>query len=157
METLKDICKKDGRYKEVLKECYVVKNAVSLLGGRRKEEGEKEGEGRKGKEEFEEEKGGMENKEEEMEKKMEKKKKRETAEGQIERLKKEMEEMRKEELHTPLPSNTPAITPIESPVITSLDEIVVIFPGIKREGNTIIHHRSNSYRNCFIGGVMTSV
>ena len=37
METLKDICKKDGRYKEVVKECYLVKNAVSLLGGRRKE------------------------------------------------------------------------------------------------------------------------
>ena len=66
METLSSICKKDGGYKEVVKECYVVKNAVSLLGGRRRKEGEKlrkekegeegeEGEGRR-----EEEKGGME-------------------------------------------------------------------------------------------------
>ena len=55
METLKDICKKDGRYKEVVKESYLVKNAVILLGGRRKEKGE-EGER---KEELEEEKGGM--------------------------------------------------------------------------------------------------
>ena len=56
METLKDICKKDGRYKEVVKECYVVKNAVSLLGGRRKREGEREAkeEGEEG-----EGKGGM--------------------------------------------------------------------------------------------------
>ena len=54
METLKDIWKKDGRYKEVVKDSYLVKNAVILLGGRRKE-----GEGKEG-EEFEEEKGGME-------------------------------------------------------------------------------------------------
>ena len=66
---MKDICKKDGRYKEVVKESYVVKNAVSLLGGRRRKEGEreekegegeKEGEERKGKEELEEAKGGRE-------------------------------------------------------------------------------------------------
>ena len=34
MEALKEICKKDGRYKEVIKESYIVKNAVILLGGR---------------------------------------------------------------------------------------------------------------------------
>ena len=65
METLKDICKKDVRFKEVVKECHLVKNAVSLLGGRRKEKGkreekdgkaDREGEGGKG----EEEKGAME-------------------------------------------------------------------------------------------------
>ena len=45
-------------------------------------------------------------------------------------------------------------------LITSLGGISVIFPktdGIKREGNTIIHHGSNSFRNCFIGGEMISV
>ena len=45
-------------------------------------------------------------------------------------------------------------------LITSLDGPSVTFPktdNIKREGNTIIHHGSGSYRNCFIGGVMTSV
>ena len=45
--------------------------------------------------------------------------------------------------------------------VTSLDGIPVIFPQndrIKREGNTVIHHGTNSVdRNCFIGGVMTSV
>ena len=62
---MKDICKKDVRFKEVVKECHLVKNAVSLLGGRRKEKGkreekdgkaDREGEGGKG----EEEKGAME-------------------------------------------------------------------------------------------------
>ena len=46
------------------------------------------------------------------------------------------------------------------PIITSLDDTSVTFPhgdGIKREGNTIIHQGSNSYLNCFLGGVMTSV
>ena len=46
------------------------------------------------------------------------------------------------------------------PIITSLDGTTVTIPqsdGIKREGNTIIHHGSKSYRNCFIGGEMTSV
>ena len=44
--------------------------------------------------------------------------------------------------------------------ITSLDRTSVIFPltdNIKREGNIIIHHGADSHRNCFIGGVMTSV
>ena len=87
--------------------------------------------------------------------KEEEKKKREEAEE--ERMKKEMEVMGKEgRLHAPAPSpsNTEPIT------ITSLDGISVIFPKsdeIKREGNTIIHHGSNSYRNCFIGGEMISV
>ena len=117
-------------------------------------------------------------KREEMEKKLEEEKKRadeatkgrdeerrgrEEAEARIERMKKEMEEMRKQEggLYTPAPSNTPPITPIASTVITSLDETSVIFTpsndGIKREGNTIIHHGFKSNRNCFIGEEMTSV
>ena len=54
METLNSICKKDGRYREVIKECYLVKNAVSLLGGRRKKKGERDG-----KEEAEGEEGGV--------------------------------------------------------------------------------------------------
>ena len=44
--------------------------------------------------------------------------------------------------------------------ITSLDGLSISFPqsdGIKREGNTIIHHGSTSERNCFIGEEMTSV
>ena len=58
MKALKEICKKGGRYKEVIKESRLVKNAVILLGGRRRgNEGEKE---RREGEEFEEEKGGME-------------------------------------------------------------------------------------------------
>ena len=56
--TLKEICKKDGRYKEVIKESSIVKNAVILLGGGRRGNGgetvRKEGE------EGDEEKGGME-------------------------------------------------------------------------------------------------
>ena len=282
METLSSISKKDTKYKEVIKDCYLVKNAVILLGGRRGNEGEKERkkEGQKG----EEEKGGMEleciemrrgekisliellselvkegmemreeeemkevlmeleeegnkhveeeiegeiegegekreweelsekarnlvwviekmqnrregkksgtlkmmkKKAEEMEKKVEEerrgreeekkradeearmkeeeKKKREQAEERLERMKKEMEIMGKEgRLHTPAPSpsNTEPITPIASSGITSLDGISVLFPhspGIKREGNTIIHHGSNSFQNCFIGGEMISV
>ena len=46
--------------------------------------------------------------------------------------------------------------------ITSLDAVrVTIFPDdyafIKTEGNTITHHGSNAYKNCFIRGEMTSV
>ena len=95
----------------------------------------------------------------------EKKKREEEKRGfeeRITRMKEEMEEIRKEGiLHTPPPSNTPAITPIASSVITSLDGTSVTFTpsndGIKREGNTIIHHEPNSHRNCFIGGEMTTV
>ena len=65
MKTLKELCKKGGRYKEMIKESSIVKNAVILLGGRRKgNEGEKEGkegeEGEEGRTEREEGKGGME-------------------------------------------------------------------------------------------------
>ena len=93
----------------------------------------------------------------------EEKKRADEAEETIARMEREMEEMRKEGvLHTPAPSNTPPITPIASAVITSLDETSVTFTpdsiGIKREGNTIIHHGSDRlFRNCFIGGEMTSV
>ena len=50
MVVLKEICKKDRGYKAVIEESPLVKNAVSLLGGRRRKEGgrdiwEKEGEG----------------------------------------------------------------------------------------------------------------
>ena len=50
---------------------------------------------------------------------------------------------------------------MKSGLITSLGGTSVIFPnsdGIKRKGNIITHCGSNtSYRNCFIGGIMTSV
>ena len=52
------------------------------------------------------------------------------------------------------------VNEMKYPPITSLDGTTVTFPqndGIQREGNTIIHHGSTSNRNCFIGGVMTSV
>ena len=83
-------------------------------------------------------------------------------EERISRMEREMEEMKKKEgiLYTQPPSNTPPITPNAFSVITSLDGTSVIFPkmdGIKREGNIIIHHGSDSYRNCFIGGEMASV
>ena len=99
------------------------------------------------------------------------KQKMEEVEETIERMKVEMEKMKNEgTLHTPPPThtpstspppfNTPPITSIVSSVITSLDEVSVLFPqssDIKREGNTIVHHAYDSYRHCFIGGVMTSV
>ena len=54
METLSLICKMDKRYREVIKECYLVKNALVLLGGRRRRNGgekeRKEGEREKEKE-----------------------------------------------------------------------------------------------------------
>ena len=40
MDTLKEICRKDGRFKEVIKDSYTVKNAIILLGGRRRNGGE---------------------------------------------------------------------------------------------------------------------
>ena len=46
---MKEICKKDGRYNEVIKQSYIVKNAVILLGegtideGRSRERKVKEG------------------------------------------------------------------------------------------------------------------
>ena len=62
------------------------------------------------------------------------------------------------------PPNPPPVTTNASNVInaiTSLDGTSVKFTpsndGIKREGNTIIHHGPDPNRNCFIGGVMTSV
>ena len=59
-------------------------------------------------------------------------------------------------------NNTPDGIQSVSSVITSLDGTSVTFTpsddGIKREGNTIIHHGSDRFwRNCFIGGEMTSV
>ena len=77
---------------------------------------------------------------------------------QLEAANKKIEEMKKKiPSQTPPPSNTP---PPSIDVITSLDGASVIFTpsnaDITRDGNTIIN-RSGSFRNCFIGGVMTSV
>ena len=92
----------------------------------------------------------------------EERRKREEAEGRTERMQKEMEEMKKKmSLPSPPPSDPRRVIPIASSVITSLDGTSVTFTpsnhGIKREGNTIIHHGSNSFLNCFIGGEMRSV
>ena len=87
----------------------------------------------------------------------EEKKKREEAEKEIENLKVELKKMK--EIKNP-PSPITTVIPVESCAITSLDATSVTFPqsnGIKREGNRIVHHGSQSNRNCFIGGVMTSV
>ena len=102
--------------------------------------------------------------------KEEEKKKREISEREkreleerIERMNVEMEELKKKEgeMHSSPPTHTPSTIPSASHVITSLDETSVVFPqsdGIQREGNSISHHGSNySIRNCFVGGVMTSV
>ena len=82
------------------------------------------------------------------------KKKREEAEATIETMRLEMEAMNKDgTFHIPSPDS-----PIES-VITSLDRTSVTFPqsdGIQRDENRIIA-TSYSSRDCFIGGVMTSV
>ena len=88
--------------------------------------------------------------------------KRREGEERIERMKKEIEELKKEGgISLPPPSNTPSTTASGLKLITSLDETSVVFPQsdlIKREENTIIHHGRSMYvRNCFIGGVMTSV
>ena len=75
----------------------------------------------------------------------------------IERMRAEMEEMKKGEEEGRRRKEEEAKKYIP---ITSLDGTSVTFPesdGIKREGNAIIHHGSTSNRNCFIGGVMTSV
>ena len=40
METLKEICKKDRKYVEMIKDASIVNNAVSLLRGRRKKKRE---------------------------------------------------------------------------------------------------------------------
>ena len=84
-------------------------------------------------------------------------------EERIEKMEKEMEEMKKEGIINTLPpaptTDPTSTTQNASGVITSLDGTTVVFPqtdDIKREGNAIIHQGS-SFRNCFIGGVMTSV
>ena len=44
--------------------------------------------------------------------------------------------------------------------ITSLDAVSVTFPdrdNITRQGNSIVHSGAPSYRNCFVGDVLTSV
>ena len=57
-------------------------------------------------------------------------------------------------------TNTSIVTPPSNEVV-SLDGTSVIFPvsdGIILEGNAIIHYGSDlEHRNCFIGGVLTSV
>ena len=82
-----------------------------------------------------------------------------------EKRKREEERMRaekeKRELEERIRNLEREVKEPESRLITSLDGTSVIFPqsdGIKREGNTIIHlGSSHLYRNCFIGGEMTSV
>ena len=130
------------------------KTATMKMSKRKEEEMEKKVEQeRRGREE--------ERKRADEEKRM-KEEERRAFEERICRMEREMEEMKKRGvLHTPSPSNTPPIIPIASTVITSLDGTSVTFApsndGIKREGNTIIHHAHVSWRNCFIGGEMTSV
>ena len=63
MDPLQEICQKDGRYKEVIRESPLVKNAVILLGGRNSDSSKTDG--RDGREERgdtdrREEKGGNE-------------------------------------------------------------------------------------------------
>ena len=80
-------------------------------------------------------------------------------EERIERMEKEMERMKKEGgiSAPPHPYNLPS----PPTLITSLDETSVVFSqkdGMRIEGNTITNAFSSySWRNCFIGGVMTSV
>ena len=57
---MSSLCKKDGRYMEVIKDSYVVKNAVILLGGQKKKEGEGEKDVKEGEEATEEEMGRRE-------------------------------------------------------------------------------------------------
>ena len=91
--------------------------------------------------------------------KEEEKRNREEAEERIERMEKEMERMKKEGgiSAPPHPYNLPS----PPTLITSLDETSVVFSqkdGMRIEGNTITNAFSSySWRNCFIGGVMTSV
>ena len=134
------------------------------------EEGEGEGEG----EGDSKEGGGREREEgrEEKKKREESEKKREKVEGEkreleerIRRMGEEMEEMKKNGI-SQLPSTHTASTNRSShknprpSKITSLDGTSVIFPQldwISRQGDIIIHDSSHICRNCFVGGVMTSV
>ena len=94
---------------------------------------------------------------------MEEKRKREEAEHakreaeeRVERMKMELEQMKQSEEEERRRKEEEERRYIP---ITSLDGTSVIFPyvdGIKREGNRIINI-SNSYQNCFIGGVITTV
>ena len=76
-------------------------------------------------------------------------------EEKLHRMEKEEKERREEEERNRREEETRYV------LITSLDGTSVTFSpsndGIKREGNTIIHDGSDSYRNCFFGGVMTTV
>ena len=100
----------------------------------------------------------------------EERKKRETVEGEkreleerIKRMREEMETMKKTGALSPppLPVNTSTASPTALSVIRSLEGTTVTFSpdadGIKREFNSIIHHGDDSFRNCFIGGVMSRV
>ena len=73
---------------------------------------------------------------------------------------KEEEERRAGEMEERIRNLEHELYLLKHPPITSLDGTSLTFPqnnGIKREGNTIIHHGSYSFRNCFIGGEMRSV
>ena len=238
MQALKELCRKSAEYLEKIKNVAFVKNAVTLLGGKKEKKGveEKKGkeEGGEKKKEEEEEgedevrqmevgekialiellselvKGGIdigeeeelkealmeleeeanehvedeikgegEGEEKEEEKReweelsekahqlvwvMEKMKNR--REGKkietMKMMKKEREALIKRCL---IPSlllilGLLIFSHLSSGGITPFDSISVTFPekdGIKQDGDAIIHHGSDSYRNCFIGGVLTSV
>ena len=95
--------------------------------------------------------------EEEKRKKEEAETKNRELENRIERMRVEMEEMKKREDQQ---KKRKEEEEKHSRPIRSLDGTSVVFTpnnGIKREGNTIIHHGPNRDRNCFIGGEMTSV
>ena len=80
---------------------------------------------------------------------------------EAEKRKREAVEREKRELEERLRHMELLVQEMKYRPILSLDGASVTFPQtdyIKREGNTIIHHGPDmEFRNCFIGGVMTSV
>ena len=88
--------------------------------------------------------------------------KREEAEAKISTMRLAIEKLEKEHISSPPPHSVTPPTRVSKSIsgpITLLDGTSVIIPqeGIRRDGNTIIHHGYASFRNCFIGGVMSSV
>ena len=96
--------------------------------------------------------------EEEKRKKEEVEQKNRELEDRLEKMRLEIEEMQRKALQQPPP--TARASAVRLSQVTLLDGIMVTFPfpeGIKKEKNAIIHHGSNSWRYCFIGGIITSV
>ena len=97
---------------------------------------------------------GMKKKAEEKDKQLEEEKKR----AEEERRKREEEKLQFEERIRNMEQEMSEMKRLIP--ITSLGGTSVIFPqsdNINREGNTLIHHGDDLFRNCFIGGEMTSV